>query len=218
MDAQNLSLITSFEVPVEVQNISAAGKGPAMNSALQDENFLGELIKKSIDGDFKAIETIYNLFKKKISGLIYRHTQNQSTTEDLTQEIFIKVFNNLKNVREAATFPAWVMRIAINECYSYLRQERNLKGKTVALDEIESMVCSVESADSGEHQDLARWLEAATASLSPLLRQVFVLHDVQGYKHEEIARILSCSVGTSKSSLFKARRKIRIFLIENKAI
>jgi RNA polymerase sigma-70 factor (ECF subfamily) len=97
-----------------------------------------------------------------------------------------------------------------------LRQQKAQGGKTVPLSEMEGQILD-EGAEPVE-SDLKEPLETAVESLPPRLRSVFVLHDVQGYKHEEISRLLGCSVGTSKSQLFKARMKLRVFLKARKVV
>ena len=121
--------------------------------------------------------------------------------------MFLKVFSHRRDVRDADTFPAWVFRIALNTCYSHLRRKKAQGGGDVSMTEFEPVIVD-ENAEPVE-RDLKEPLNRAIASLAPRLRSVFVLHDVQGYKHEEIARLLGCSVGTSKSQLFKARLKLR---------
>jgi RNA polymerase sigma-70 factor (ECF subfamily) len=181
-----------------------------------DKVHLADLLALGRAGDLTAMESIYEMFKRPVFILQYRHTLNEAVAEDLLQDVFLKVFSHLREVRDADTFPAWVYRIALNTCYSYLRQKKAQSGKTVPLSEIEGQIPD-EGAEPVE-RDLKKSLEAAVQSLPPRLRSVFVLHDVQGYKHEEISRLLGCSVGTSKSQLFKARMKLRIFLKARKVV
>lgn len=175
-----------------------------------DKARLADLLARGRSGDLAAMESIYEMFKRPVFGLQYRHTLNQAAAEDLLQDVFLKVFSHLREVRDANTFPAWIFRIALNTCYSYLRQKKAQGGRTVPLSEMEGQILD-ENAEPVE-KDLKEPLETAVESLPPRLRSVFVLHDVQGYKHEEISRLLGCSVETSKSQLFKARMKLRVFL------
>ena len=181
-----------------------------------DKALLAGLIERGRAGDLGAMEALYEMFKRPVFSLQYRHTMNQAVAEDLLQDVFLKVFTHLRDVRDAETFPAWVFRIALNTCYSYLRQKKAQAGRDVPLSGLEGLV-----ADEGAalvERDLKGPLEQAVQSLPQGLRTVFVLHDVQGYKHEEIARLLKCSVGTSKSQLFKARMKLRALLKAKKAV
>lgn len=181
-----------------------------------DKTRLAGLLERGRAGDLSAMESIYEMFKRPVFSLQYRHTMNKAVAEDLLQDVFLKVFSHLREVRDADTFPAWVYRIALNTCYSYLRQKKAQGGRTIPLTGTESQITD-ESAELVE-RDLKKPLETAVQSLPPRLRSVFVLHDVQGYKHEEISRLLGCSVGTSKSQLFKARMKLRVFLRARKIV
>jgi RNA polymerase sigma-70 factor (ECF subfamily) len=188
--------------------------GPVWGTA--DKDRLAELVARGRDGDLAAVESIYEMFKRPVFGLVYRHSQNQAVAEDLLQDVFLKIFSNLRNVRDAGTFPGWVFRIALNTCYSYLRQKKSQGGKFVSLEDLGGNVEDLESEPV--EKDLRGPLESAIQTLAPRLRSVFILHDVQGFKHEEIARALGCSVGTSKSQLFKARIKLREFLRSKGAV
>jgi RNA polymerase sigma-70 factor (ECF subfamily) len=156
------------------------------------------------------------MFKRPVFGLELRHTMNREVAEDLLQDVFVKVFTHLHEVRDAETFPGWVFRIALNTCYSHLRQKKAQAGRDIPLSAVEARVFD-ERPDATE-KDLKEPLERAIRSLPAGLRSVFVLHDVQGYKHEEIARLMKCSVGTSKSQLFKARMRLRVLLRARKIV
>ena len=181
-----------------------------------DKARLADLVERGRAGDLTAMEAIYEIFKGPVFSLQYRHTMNRAVAEDLLQDVFLRVFTHLKDVRDVATFPGWVFRIALNTCYSFLRQKKVQSGRAVPLGEIEGQIVD-ESAEAVE-RDLKGPLDRAIRSLPPGLRSVFILHDVQGYKHEEISRLLRCSVGTSKSQLFKARMKLRAFLKAGQAV
>ncbi|MGZ7046104.1 MAG: RNA polymerase sigma factor [Candidatus Aminicenantales bacterium] len=181
-----------------------------------DKARLAGLVERGRAGDLAAMEAIYEMFKRPVFNLQYRHTMNRVVAEDLLQDVFLRVFTHLKDVRDVATFPGWVFRIALNTCYSFLRQKKIQNGRAVPLGEMEGQIVD-ERADAVE-SDLKGPLNRAIQSLSPGLRSVFILHDVQGYKHEEISRLLRCSVGTSKSQLFKARMKLRAILKAGQAV
>jgi len=190
------------------------GSGPVWGTA--DKTRLEELVRRGREGDMAAMESIYGMFKGPVFGLVYRYAQNRATAEDLLQDVFLKVFGNMRNVRDAATFPGWVFRIAVNTAYSYLRQKRAQADKHVPLDDLDGRIEDKTSAPV--EKDIRGPLEQAIQALAPRLRSVFLLHDVQGFKHEEIARTLGCAVGTSKSQLFKARIRVREFLRSKGAV
>jgi RNA polymerase sigma-70 factor (ECF subfamily) len=177
---------------------------------------LSSLILRSRQGDERAMEEIYDRYKKPLFNLAYRYTFDRVAAEDLLQDIFIKIFTHMKDVQRDETFVAWMYRIAVNACYSFLRSRRSRDGKTLSISEIEGR--KEEAVYDGHENSLAKPLDEAIRELPERLRSVFLLHDVQGYKHEEIARMLGISAGTSKSQLFKARIRIREWLKENKAL
>lgn len=185
-----------------------AREGSAWGTA--DKARLAELVARGRDGDLAAMESIYEMFKRPVFGLVYRHTRNQAVAEDLLQDVFLKIFANLRNVRDAGTFPGWVFRIALNTCYSFLRKKKAQGDKLVPLEDLGGNVEDLKGEPV--EKDLRGTLDQAIQTLAPRLRSVFLLHDVQGFKHAEIARTLGCSIGTSKSQLFKARIKLREFL------
>jgi RNA polymerase sigma-70 factor (ECF subfamily) len=189
-------------------------QGPVWGTA--DKALLEDLVTRSRAGDLAAMESLYEMFKGPVFGLVYRYCQNRAVAEDLLQDVFLKVFSHMEGVREAATFPGWIFRIAVNTAYSHLRQKRVQGDKLVPLGDVEGRL--EEPGAEPVERDLQGPLEEAIQALAPRLRSVFVLHDVQGYKHEEIARLLGCAVGTSKSQLFKARIKVRDHLKAVRAV
>ena len=181
-----------------------------------DRTRLDDLVARGREGDLAAIESLYGMFKGPVFGLVYRYAQNRAAAEDLLQDVFLKVFSHMRDVRDAATFPAWVFRIAVNTAYSHLRQRRVQDDRTVPLEDVAGSL--EDRKGEAVERDLQGPLEEAIGRLAPRLRSVFLLHDVQGFKHEEIARSLGCAVGTSKSQLFKARIKVRDFLRSKGAV
>jgi RNA polymerase sigma-70 factor (ECF subfamily) len=204
------SLRADHEAFMEALLAMGRDRGGEPSWGTLDKDRLEELVARSRDGDLAAMESLYGMFKGPVFGLVYRYAQNRAAAEDLLQDVFLKVFSHMRDVREAATFPGWVFRIAVNTAYSFLRQKKAQGDKTVPLDDLEGGV--EDRKGEPAERDLQGPLEAAIQALAPRLRSVFVMHDVQGFKHEEIARALGCAVGTSKSQLFKARLKVRDYL------
>ena len=176
------------------------------------ENSVLIWVKQSKRGDIKAFELIYEHFKTPVFNLVYRYTYNHAIAEDLVHDIFIKIFTKIKNLREEKSFPNWLYRIAINTCLNYLRKRKRAHLKSIPLDEARNLLGNYISIE--KNNTINEILEWAISNLPLKMKTIFLLHDVQGFKHEEIARILKCSVGTSKSQLFKARMKIREYLIK----
>lgn len=177
---------------------------------------LAELIRKGQAGDTGAMEQIYARFKRPLFNLAFRTTSDRLAAEDLLQDVFIKVFSHLREIDRPETFVAWMYRIGVNTCYSYLRSRRTREARSVSLSEVEGR--KEEAVYDGHEESVAGPLDEAVRMLPDKLRAVFMLHDVQGHTHEEIGRILGVTVGTSKSQLFKARMRIREVLRKKKAL
>jgi RNA polymerase sigma-70 factor (ECF subfamily) len=182
---------------------------PIMPKELPEEELKG-LIRKCHEGDHQAMETIYEHFKAPLFSIALRYTYNFAAAEDVIQDVFVKVFTNIHTLDEDKAFVGWIYRIAVNTCLSYLRSHKKLKQKTISLENVQAFVA--DSEPSAEQKTENKILERAIQKLPPRLKSVFLLHDVQGFKHQEIGDILGCSVGTSKSQLFKARKRLQKLL------
>jgi RNA polymerase sigma-70 factor (ECF subfamily) len=188
----------------------------AEEASLQDISLLEDLINRSRGGDAQAMEAIYERFNRPLFSLIYRYTTNREVAEDLLQDVFLKIFSKLQTLRKTDTFISWMYRIAVNTCFGYLRGSKSQVQRTVPLNNVEERI----SEDAAKSSDrlMKKSLDDAINSLPAKMKTIFLLHDVQGFKHEEIAPMLGCSAGTSKSQLFKARMKIREHLEKRKVI
>ncbi|MCX6562186.1 MAG: RNA polymerase sigma factor [Candidatus Aminicenantes bacterium] len=183
--------------------------------AVPARDSLEDLIRRGQAGDERAIEALYYRYKTALFNMAFRYTYERSAAEDLLQEIFIKIFTHLGDVQKTETFTGWVYRIALNTCYSYLRGKRIELQKSVPLADVEGTLYAAGARESSN--DVRKPLDEAIAGLPKKLKEIFLLHDVQGFKHEEIARMLGLSVGTSKSQLFKARLRLRDYLTKRRA-
>jgi RNA polymerase sigma-70 factor (ECF subfamily) len=183
---------------------------PIMWSKGLSEQELTRLIRLSQDGDLQAMGALYEHFKTSLFSLALRYTYNYAAAEDVIQDVFVKVFTNLHTLDEDKAFVGWLYRIAVNTCLSYLRSHKKLRQKTIPLEDVQGVLA--DSAATATQRAENKILEQSIQKLPPKLKSVFLLHDVQGFKHQEIAHILGCSVGTSKSQLFKARKRIRKLL------
>lgn len=162
------------------------------------------LVDRAVDGDFAAYERLYHRHVGRIYALCLRMTANPAAAEDLTQQAFIRGWERLDTFRGDSEFAAWLRRIAVNLVLS----ERRSQGRRSeqAVDDVETVAIGrtprptpVGGID----------LDRAIAGLPERARAVFVLHDVEGYKHNEIAKLLEIAVGTSKTQLHRARRLLR---------
>jgi len=177
-------------------------------------------IERAKQGDAEAFETLYNLHKRRVYSLCLRMTANTAMAEDLTQEAFLQLFRKIGTFRGESAFSTWLHRMAVNVVLMQLRK----KGLPLtALDE--TMQTEEESPKKEPGGDDVRLigsidrlrLEEAVGALPPGYRTVFVLHDVEGYEHNEIAEMVGCSIGNSKSQLHKARMKLRGLLRTSRA-
>ena len=176
---------------------------------------LGDLIVRAQQGDNLAMEALYQQFRTPLFNLAYRYTYNRAAAEDLLHDIFVKIFGHIHTLDREKAFVGWIYRVAINTCLSYLRSKKTYVSKSIPLEDIENF--GSRGDNDVREKVLNKPLDEAIQTLSGKLKSVFLLHDLQGYKHEEIAEILGWSIGTSKSQLFKARMKIRKSL-KNKEI
>jgi RNA polymerase sigma-70 factor, ECF subfamily len=174
-----------------------------------------EAIEKAKQGDADAFEVLYNLHKRRVYSLCLRMTANTAEAEDLAQEAFLQLFRKIATFRGESAFSTWLHRMAVNVVLMQLRK----KGLSVVpLEE------TVETEEETPKKELGATdtklvgsidrlqLERAIERLPPGYRTIFVLHDVEGYEHNEIAEIVGCSIGNSKSQLHKARLKMRDLL------
>jgi len=192
----------------ECDRIGVKIEEPVMDEKAHKESLIPfDLIDRSREGDHEAMEAVYEQLKMKFFGVAYWYTQNRATSEDILQDAFIKIFTNLHRLDDNQAFVSWSYRIVVNTSISYLRKAKNQRQKSVSLESVKDFVGE---DTSGEHEDMKKTtIKEALKELPPGLRSVFILHDVQGFKHREVAEILNCSEGTSKSQLFKAREKLR---------
>ena len=172
-----------------------------------------EILARAQAGDHHAFAQLYSLHKRRIYSLCLRMVNNVAEAEDLTQEAFLQLHRKIATFRGDSAFSTWLHRMAINVVLMQLRK----KGLSlISLDEAmeptpeDGPGRSFGSADpslSGAIDRLA--LERAVAGLPAGYRLIFILHDIEGFEHNEIAAMLECSIGNSKSQLHKARLKLR---------
>jgi RNA polymerase sigma-70 factor (ECF subfamily) len=196
-----------MEINAETRIMTEEERNLAEGISLSDSFFLKDVIRRGREGDIQALEAIYKHFNRPLFNLVYRYTYNSETAEDLLQDIFLKVFSHLQDIRNEETFVGWIYRIAINTCYSYLRGKKSKIQRTISLNEVDRKI-EAKNHKSGD-EIMRKSLDDAIQKLPGKMKSIFLLHDVQGFKHGEISRILGCSMGTSKSQLFKARMKLR---------
>jgi len=166
------------------------------------------IIRRAIDGDEGALRALWTRHAPHIDIVVRRLVGGDADlAADIAQEVWIQIFRALPSYRGDSQFSTWAHRIAVNRTLNALRKSRRLANLETEVTE--------ESASFEPDTDrsfIAQSIEEAAAKLSPGARAVFVLHDVEGYTHEEIAVELGITSGGSKSQLFKARAKLRKLL------
>jgi RNA polymerase sigma-70 factor (ECF subfamily) len=167
----------------------------------------------ALDGDaMSGFEELYRRHYRRVYSICLRMTGNVAESEDLTQEVFIQLYRKLGSFRGEAAFSTWLHRLTVNHVLMHFRKRSVRSELTTDDGEIpESVDPETINPESMPIVDRIA-LESAIAELPPGYRSVFVLHDIEGYEHEEIATLLGCSSGTSKSQLHKARLKLRRLL------
>ena len=194
---------------------------PSVSTSSQQAKPLseGEAIRLAQAGDAAAFEFLYELHGRRVYALCLRMVGNPSDAEDLMQEAFLQLFRKIGTFRGESAFSTWLHRMTVNVVLMRLRK------KSLPVASLEETTEPDEDT-GGPRKDIGAPdlklsgavdrvnLERSIDKLPPGYRTVFVLHDVQGYEHNEIAGIMGCSVGNSKSQLHKARTKLRDLLQE----
>jgi RNA polymerase sigma-70 factor (ECF subfamily) len=178
-----------------------------------------EAISLAQQGDASAFEHIYRLHSRRVYALCLRMVGNPAEAEDLTQDAFLQLFRKIATFRGESAFSTWLHRLSVNVVLMKLRKktlpETSLEESTDPEDEVNGPRREIGGPDLLLTGSIDRvHLERAIEQLPPGYRQVFVLHDVQGYEHNEIAGLMECSIGNSKSQLHKARMRLRELLQE----
>ena len=179
-----------------------------------------DAIRLAQQGDAAAFERLYQLHNRRVYSLCLRMVGNTAEAEDLTQEAFLQLFRKVSTFRGESAFSTWLHRLAVNVVLMKLRKK---SGTESSLEQI----TEPDEESGGPRRDFGAPdlrlsgsidrvnLQRAIDQLPPGYRAVFVLHDVQGYEHNEIAGIMGCSIGNSKPQLHKARMRLRELLQES---
>ena len=180
---------------------------PAAAASAPVDDTDGDLVRSAAAGDMGAFEGLYRKHVSRVHGVILRLVGGHAgRAEDLAQEAFVRAWQALPSYRFESAFSTWLHRLAVNTALMELRARRS---RPQASDD-EDAFDSIGSVDSAGHVTaLSMDLERAVATLPPRARAVLVLHDVEGWKHEEIAAELGMAVGSSKAQLHRARGLLR---------
>ncbi|MEZ5330940.1 MAG: RNA polymerase sigma factor [Thermoanaerobaculia bacterium] len=192
-----------------MREAAAAGWIPGLVTtppAVMDERTSEErrLVDEARAGDVGAFEGLYRAHVERIHGLCLRMLGDWQLAEDLTQEIFLKVWERLPTFRGESRFTTWLHRLAVNEVIGELRRRGRWRERFTAPGDLPEPE-DTPLPEPGGGVDLER----AVAALPPVARLVFLLYDVEGYRHREIAEIAGMAEGTSKANLHRARNLLR---------
>ena len=170
--------------------------------AREEDAALVEAIRQ---GDRRAMEALYHRFKRRVYGMVARIAGAQDA-EEVSQEVFMRIYRGLLKFRGDSALDTWVYRLTVNAAVSHVsRRPARTEGE-------DALAYIPQKEGPSRDPRLAARLEAALSDLPAGYRAVMVLHDIEGLSHEEIAEILGCRVGTSKSQLHKARNRMRELL------
>jgi len=166
------------------------------------------IIQRAKEGDEAAMRSLWSRHARHIDAVVRRLVGNDlDTAADVAQEVWIQIFRALPQYRGDSQFSTWAHRIAVNRTLNALRKTRRLAKLETDVEEDSAVI-----EPDPDRSLMMATIETAAARLSPGARAVFMLHDVEGYTHEEIAERLGITSGGSKSQLFKARAKLRTLL------
>jgi RNA polymerase sigma-70 factor, ECF subfamily len=197
------------EQGVDTDNVLFTAEAAPTNMNLSADFQLAQMAAK---GDMTAFEEIYRRHHRRVYSICLRMLQSTSEAEDLTQDVFIQLYRKIGSFRGDSAFTTWLHRMTVNQVLMHFRKRTVKFEKTTEEGETPDQIVSG-TGNPHKMQIVDKIaLDNAIAQLPDGYKSVFVLHDVEGFEHEEVARILGCSVGTSKSQLHKARLKLQKLL------
>ncbi len=180
------------------------------------------IVRKVLGGDANAFETLVLEYEKNVYNIALRMTGNSEDAADMTQEAFIKAYNSLQSFRGDSKFSVWLYRIVSNVCLDFLRSKNRRPTVSLSVEDDDGEDAQLDVADESQSPELLldRKLTRDSVrrgldSLPPDYRQILLLREIQGLSYDEIAQALSLAVGTVKSRIFRARKRLCTFLIDD---
>lgn len=180
------------------------------------------IVRKVLGGDANAFETLVLEYEKNVYNIALRMTGNSEDAADMTQEAFIKAYNSLQSFRGDSKFSVWLYRIVSNVCLDFLRSKNRRPTVSLSVEDDDDEDAQLDVADESQSPELLldRKLTRDSVrrgldSLPPDYRQILLLREIQGLSYDEIAQALSLEVGTVKSRIFRARKRLCTFLIDD---
>jgi RNA polymerase sigma-70 factor (ECF subfamily) len=177
---------------------------PTRLAAASDPDVERGLVERARAGDVGAFEALYQEHAGRVFALCLRMSADRRRAQELTQDVFIRAWERLGSFRGDAAFGSWLHRVAVNVVLAGARADKRRTARVALGEDLEEGGVDGEVAALDVEQGID--LERAIAALPPGARRVFVLHDVQGYKHEEIARMTGSAEGTLRAQLHRARK------------
>ena len=186
-------------------------------SKFADINIDPAIVSRAARGDARAHEIIYRAFATPVYSLCLRFTRVPAHAEDLVQETFIEIMRSIAKFRGEAALGSWIRRIAVSKALMFLRSAWTARGQSLADDWDEVTAGDAVSHGVSQHPDEAMDLDAALANLPDVSRTIVWLHDVEGFTHKEIAKMMGRTESFSKSQLSRAYQRLRPLLTADKA-
>ncbi len=219
--------VNAIAVNPEVANLtdelneSADLKNPVQKTEVLDQSVLTEctdfeLTQLASKGNLDAFEMLYHKHHRRAYSLCLKMTNNATEAEDLTQEVFTQLFRKVGSFRGDSAFTTWFHRMTVNQVLMHFRKRSVKNEKTTEDGEMPEYAIKHSRTRSSKRITNRLDITNAVKQLPPGYKSVFLLHDVEGFEHAEVARRLGISVGTSKSQLHKARLKLRGILTATK--
>lgn len=181
-----------------------------------------QIVRRVLEGDVNAFEDLVTEHEKGVYAIAQRMTGNAEDAADMTQETFIKAYNSLSSFRGDSKFSVWLYRIATNVCLDFLRSRSRKPTVSLSVEDDDGEETQMDIADESQspEQLLERGLtrdavRRGLKSLSPEYRQILLLREIQGLSYEEISEALALEVGTVKSRIFRARKRLCAFLLQD---
>jgi RNA polymerase sigma-70 factor (ECF subfamily) len=204
----DLNQDASRDIQGTVRNTFAVASGSIKPNFARKEEPQG-LVERAQSGDREAFEQIYRQQVGRVHALCWRLTGDADLAEELTQEAFVRAWRKLHLFGARSALSTWLHRLTVNVVMADHRVHTPRRRRQLPLDDVHPEL----PADRQEGTEVALDLERAIAALPPRARSVFVLHDVEGYGHAEIAELAGMAVGTSKAHLHRARDLLRKALL-----
>ncbi len=181
-----------------------------------------QIVRSVLEGDVNAFETLVIEYEKNVYAITQRMTGNSEDAADMTQETFIKAYNSLSSFRGDSKFSVWLYRIATNVCLDFLRSRSRKPAISLSVEDEDGEEDQLEISDESQsperllERDLTRdAVRRGLKALAPEYRQILLLREIQGLSYEEISDVLSLETGTVKSRIFRARKRLCAFLLED---